>query len=175
MNGGGKEYALALFSIMLENDQPEQIYADIEFVDRVFKDNQEYIEFLVNPSISKSERIEDLRKAFEGQICETVFSFLNVIFEHRDMYVLLSAIDEFRTMYEQYMSIADAVVTSAVELTDDQKQRLVNKLTEVTGKTIRATYVIDKSIIGGLSVAVDGRNYDGSVRKNLNNLKEVMS
>ena len=73
------------------------------------------------------------------------------------------------------MSIADAVITSAVELTDDEKHRLERKLTDVTGKKIRASYVIDKSIIGGVSIAVDGKNYDGSVRKNLKNLKEVMS
>lgn len=175
MNGGGKEYALALFSIMLENEHHDDIYNDIELVDAVFKENPEYIEFLINPSIPKSERVGDLRRVFEDKVCEPVFSFLNVIFEHRDMYVLISAIDEFRSMYENYMSIADAVITSAVELTDDEKHRLERKLTDVTGKKIRASYVIDKSIIGGVSIAVDGKNYDGSVRKNLKNLKEVMS
>lgn len=175
MNGGGKEYALALFSIMVENGNPEEIYSDIELVGQVFSSNQEYIEFLVNPSIPKSERLEDMRRLFEGRLSETVFSFLNVIFEHRDMYVLLSAIDEFKSMYENYMNIADAIVTSAVELTDEQKQRLITKLEGVTGKTIRAEYIVDKSIIGGISISVDGKNYDGSVRKNLKNLKEVMS
>ena len=55
------------------------------------------------------------------------------------------------------------------------KSTLVKKLSEVTGKTVRASYVIDKDLLGGLSVSVDGRHYDGSVRKNLKNIKEVIS
>lgn len=175
MNGSGKEYASALFSIILEGADAKDIYSDIETVDRLFRENPEYIDYLVNPSIPKSERINNLRQTFDGQVCDPVFAFLSVIMEHRDMKVLLSAIDEFRTMYEYYMNIADAVVTSAVELTEDEKKKLINKLSAVTGKSIRATYVIDKSLIGGLSVTVDGKLYDGSVKKNLKNLKEVMS
>ena len=176
MNGGGKEYASALFSIVLENEnQVSDIYNDIETVDKLIKDNPEYVDYLINPSIPKSERKKNLSDTFDGKVCDPVFAFLNVIMEHRDMKVLLSAIEEFRTMYEYYMNIADAVITSAVELTGEEKQKLISKLSRVTGKTIRPVYVIDKKLIGGLSVTVDGKFYDGSVRKNLKNLKEVMS
>ncbi|MBR1797117.1 MAG: ATP synthase F1 subunit delta [Clostridiales bacterium] len=175
MNGNGKEYAIALFSIMLESDPEGRIYEDLNLVDRSIKENPDYLEFLVNPAIPKSERIESLRGVFEGRVCESVYSFLNVICEHRDMYVLFSAINEFRGLYEDYMNMADAMITSAVELTDDEKRRLVSKLSEVTGKKIRATYTIDKELIGGVSVTVDGKHFDGSVRKNLKNIKEVIS
>lgn len=175
MRGGGKEYALALFSIVLESREPAQIYSDMEMIEALIKENPEYIDYLVNSSIPKSERVNNLRQTFEGSVCEPVFAFLNVLLEHRDINVLLSAIEEFRSLYEDYMNVADAVVTSAVELTDEQKNKLTAKLSAVTGRKIRATYVIDGSIIGGLSVTVDGRLYDGSIRKNLKNLKEVMS
>lgn len=175
MNGNGKEYAIALFSIMLESDQDHQISKDLDMVYKTVKDNPEYVEFLINPSIPKSERIRSLQEVFEGNVCDTVYSFLNVICEHQDTYALFNAIEEFRILYEDYMNIADAVVTSAVELTNAQKAKLTAKLSAVTGKTIRAEYVIDKSIIGGVAVTVDGKNFDGSVRKNLKNIKEVIS
>lgn len=175
MRGGGKEYASALFSVALETGDPQEIYRDVETLDGLIKENPEYVDYLVNPSIPKSERVKSISDTFEGRVCDQVFSFLLVVMEHRDMKILLSAIDEFRSMYEYYMNIADAVVTSAVELTEEEKKKLIVKLSSVTGKSIRATYVVDKDIIGGISVTVDGRIYDGSVRKNLNNLKEVMS
>ena len=175
MNGNDKEYAIALFSLMLESDEVDKVIPDIDLVDTLFKENPEYIDYLSNPSVPKSERIESLRSVFEGQVCDHVYSFLNVICEHRDMHVLFSAISEFRKMYEDYMHIADAVITSAVELTDEQKARLTAKLTKVTGKTIKPQYVIDKGLIGGISVTVDGKHFDGSVRKNLKNIKEVIS
>lgn len=175
MRGNGKEYAVALFSIALESEDQAQIYGDMEYLKELVNDNPEYIDYLVNSSIPKSERVNNLREVFEGRVCDPVFAFLNVLLEHRDINVLLSAIDEFRSLYEDYMNVADAVVTSVVELTDEQKHKLISKLSLVTGRRIRATYVIDSSLIGGLSVTVDGRLYDGSIKKNLNNLKEVMS
>ena len=175
MRGNGKEYAVALFSIALESEQHAQIYGDMEYLKELVNDNPEYIDYLVNSSIPKSERVNNLREVFEGRVCDPVFAFLNVLLEHRDINVLLSAIDEFRSLYEDYMNVADAVVTSVVELTDEQKKKLISKLSLVTGRRIRATYVIDSSLIGGLSVTVDGKLYDGSIKKNLNNLKEVMS
>ena len=175
MRGNGKEYAVALFSIALESEQHAQIYGDMEYLKELVNDNPEYIDYLVNSSIPKSERVNNLREVFEGRVCDPVFAFLNVLLEHRDTNVLLSAIDEFRSLYEDYMNVADAVVTSVVELTDEQKKKLISKLSLVTGRRIRATYVIDSSLIGGLSVTVDGKLYDGSIKKNLNNLKEVMS
>lgn len=175
MRGNGKEYAVALFSIALESEEHAQIYGDMEYLKELVNDNPEYIDYLVNSSIPKSERVNNLREVFEGRVCDPVFAFLNVLLEHRDSNVLLSAIDEFRSLYEDYMNVADAVVTSVVELTDEQKKKLISKLSLVTGRRIRATYVIDSSLIGGLSVTVDGKLYDGSIKKNLNNLKEVMS
>lgn len=175
MRGNGKEYAVALFSIALESEAHAQIYGDMEYLKELVNDNPEYIDYLVNSSIPKSERVNNLREVFEGRVCDPVFAFLNVLLEHRDTNVLLSAIDEFRSLYEDYMNVADAVVTSVVELTDEQKKKLISKLSLVTGRRIRATYVIDSSLIGGLSVTVDGKLYDGSIKKNLNNLKEVMS
>ena len=175
MNGNGKEYAIALFSVMLETGTEDKVAGDLNFIDRTFKENPEYIDYLNNPSIPKSERIESLKSTFEDSVCESVFAFLNVICEHRDMSVLFSSVEEFNTMYDDYKHIATAVITSAVELSDDQKKRLVSKLSEVTGKNIHAEYEIDKNIIGGLSVVVDGKHFDGSVRKNLKNIKEVIS
>ena len=172
MRGNGKEYAVALFSIALESEQHAQIYDDMEYLKELVNDNPEYIDYLVNSSIPKSERVNNLREVFEGRVCDPVFAFLNVLLEHRDSNVLLSAIDEFRSLYEDYMNVADAVVTSVVELTDEQKKKLISKLSLVTGRRIRATYVIDSSLIGGLSVTVDGKLYDGSIKKNLNILKE---
>ena len=114
MRGNGKEYAVALFSIALESDDHANIYSDMETVEALIKENPEYIDYLINSSIPKSERVNNLRETFEGRVCDPVFAFLNILLEHRDINVLLSAIDEFRSLYEDYMNVADAVVTSVV-------------------------------------------------------------
>lgn len=175
MNGNAKEYALAIFAIALENDSMDQVHEDLVLVKDALRENPEYKEFLINPSIPKSERAQSIAVVFENRVCDDVFALLNIICDHGDIFTLEPAIDEFNSMYENFTRHAKAVVTSAVELTDEEKAKLVKKLCEVTKKNVDAEYVIDKSLIGGLIVDVDGKLYDGSVRKNLNNIKEVIS
>ena len=175
MNGNAKEYALAMFAIALENESMAQVHDDLDVIREVIDENPEYIEYLVNPAVSKSERTNSLSAVFEGKVCEDVFAFLNILCDHGDTYILGDCVEEFNAMYEDYMRFSKAVVTSAVELSDDQKSRLITKISAVTGKRVEAEYVIDKALIGGISVEVDGKLFDGSVRKNLNNIKEVIS
>jgi len=175
MNGNGKEYALALFSIALENENIEVIHSDLCSVKEAVDSNPEYLEYLINPAVPKSERIENLGVVFEGRVCEDVFAFLNVICEHGDLYALHTVFEEFDSMYQDYMKYAKAVITSAVELSDEQKAKLLAKLSRVTKKRIEAEYIIDKNLMGGITVEVDGKFYDGSVRKNLKNIKEEIS
>ena len=63
---------------------------------------------------------------------------------------------------------------SAVPLTDGEVNALRTKLKKITGKRIELLFEIDPSVIGGLIVRVDGRVIDASVRKDLDNLRELM-
>lgn len=175
MNGNGKEYALAMFGIALENDAMDAIYEDLKVVEEAIVKNPEYIEFLINPAIPKSERLKSIADVFEGRVVEDVFAFLSIIVEHEDTYCLKEAIVEFTDMYEDYKKYATALITSAVELTREQKDRLIQKLSKATGKRVVPTYEIKKDLIGGVMVEIDGQFFDGTVKKNLRSIKEVMS
>lgn len=63
---------------------------------------------------------------------------------------------------------------SAVPLTDGEVNALRTKLKKITGKRIELLFEIDPSVIGGLIVRVDGCVIDASVRKDLDNLRELM-
>ena len=175
MNGNAKEYALAMFAIALENDSMESIHSDFLVLREAFNENPGFAEYLINPAIPKSERVANIEEVFKDNVCEDVFALINIIADHGDIYTLVPAIEEFNLMFEDHMRYAKAVVTSAVDLTEEEKEKLMVKLRAVTNKNVDATYVIDKSLIGGLVVDVDGKIFDGSVRKNLNNIKEVIS
>lgn len=59
-------------------------------------------------------------------------------------------------------------------LTDGEVHALRTKLKKITGKRIELLFEIDPSVIGGLIVRVDGCVIDASVRKDLDNLRELM-
>lgn len=175
MNTTGREYAIALFETAYESGNIDDIRTDVRAIYKLLKKMPEYIEFLSNPGIPKSERMEALREAFEGKVDDVVYAFLAVMTEGADMGSFKEAYKEFEHMYEDYKRFTYAVITSAVELTDEEKAKLVAKLESVTGKTVRPKYKIDPALMGGITVTADGMFFDGSVRKNLKNLEKEIS
>ena len=66
-------------------------------------------------------------------------------------------------------------MTSAVELTEGEKAKLIEKLSQKLGRTIHLECAVDPSLLGGLVVNVDGKVIDGSLRSKLQEIKEVMT
>lgn len=85
MNTTGREYALALFETAYESGNIDDIRKNIRSLKRLFKEMPDYIEFLSNPGIPKSERMDALREAFEGKVDDVLYSFLAVMTERADM------------------------------------------------------------------------------------------
>ena len=175
MTTTGREYALALFETAYESGNIDGIRDDIRAINKLLKKMPDYIEFLSNPGIPKKERMDALRTAFEGKVDDVVYAFLAVMTEGADMASFFDSYKEFEHMYEDYKRFTYAEITSAVELTDEEKAKLIAKLESITGKTVRPKYKIDPALMGGITVTADGMFFDGSVRKNLKNLEKEIS
>ena len=70
--------------------------------------------------------------------------------------------------------MAQARIVSAVELSAAQKRALVEKLERQSGKRVEPEYIVDETLLGGLVVEMEGRVLDGSLKKDLQQVKEVI-
>ena len=61
---------------------------------------------------------------------------------------------------------------SAVPLNDTSREKLLAKLQEMTGKTVRLTAKVDPSILGGLRLDLNGTRLDGTVQHRLERLRD---
>ena len=73
------------------------------------------------------------------------------------------------------LGIVEAEVTSARPLTEAESRELLAEVSRVTGKQVSAQYKIDPSLIGGAAIRVGSTVYDGSVRGQLQKMKEQLS
>ena len=81
----------------------------------------------------------------------------------------------FRRELDDRMGVADAQVSSARELTATEKKDLEKQLVAVTGRKVRATYGQDASLLGGAIVRVGSTIYDGSVRGQLEKIRQQIA
>lgn len=170
-----REYGEALFALALETQAVDAFEEALTLVEATLTEHPDYVEFLASPAVPLSERLAAVEEAF-GKYCpEYVVSFLQLLCEHGKVREVLDCIAHFRRLATAAQNRAVAVITSAVALSDSQKTALCEKLAKKIGKQIDPHYQIDDSLIGGVRIEVDGHTIDGSVRRRLGELKEVMS
>ena len=73
------------------------------------------------------------------------------------------------------MGFAEAQISSARELGDAEKRNLEAQIARVTGMKVRAQYGLDQSLLGGAVVRIGSTIYDGSVKGQLERIKEAIS
>lgn len=169
------EYADALFALAMENESVKEYSEALDIVLKVMIENPEYTDFLASPDIPKQERVGAIESAFGGSIPETVVSFLCLLCDRGRIHTLKECISDYKKLSDAADGVSTAEVISAVELTDDEKTALKSKLEDLCGHKIELDCSVDKSLIGGVRVTVDGRVIDGSVKQKLHELKGAMN
>ncbi len=170
-----KEYANALFMIASENNCAEDFSKHLGIIDETVKENPEYLNFLESPAIPLSERLSAIDVAFGKSSPEYIVSFLKILVENGRIITLRECITEFNELLRLSANRIVAKVYYVEPLSDEQKKALTDKLGAVSGKTVDAVYIQDKSLIGGIKVVMDDKTIDGSIANRLKKAKGVIS
>ena len=170
-----KEYGAALFALALEKENKLGFYEALQVVEAAFSENPMYVDLLLSPSISLSERILALEEAFAQSLPEEVLIFLKLLVEKGRIGLFSEAVLEYKNLLNASMHTFKAVIKSAVELTEEEKSALIKKLEKSQNGTVLAEFEIDPALIGGVVVEMDGKILDGSIRHRLHLVKEVLN
>ena len=169
-----KEYGEAIFALAMENNALDEYGEALDTISAAFNDAPDYVSLLASPSVPKSERINAIQAAF-ASLPEHIVSFTSLLCERGRIREFNECVKEYKALCDASRQLSTAIVTSSVELTENEKQKLTDKLEKRAGKSVLAEYRIDKSLIGGLIIEMDGTVLDGSIKSRLKEVKEVIS
>jgi len=130
-------------------------------------------EILLDPSILKEQKLKvlDAIAAKMGMLPQ-VRNLIAVITEHQRLPELNEIVTEYAALAEQDAGWTDAEITSARTLNPEDRAALEAQAGKLAGGRIRASYREDSSLLGGAIVKVGSTVYDGSVRGQLQQLKQ---
>ena len=175
MISSSNDYANALFMIGMENGLLDEFYDDLSVVRKVFRENKEYSDLIISPNIKKSERMAAIDAAFGGRVNDYILNFLKVLCEHNKISLLEESVSDFRALKRSAENRVTARVYTAVPLSGEQERRLKSNLEAKFGGTVKIKTMIDSKMLGGVKVEIDGKVIDGSIKKQLHDIKEVIS
>jgi F-type H+-transporting ATPase subunit delta len=168
-----RAFAEVVFARRLDADKA---ITSLESMEQILAASHELRTLLQNPSVTAEQKLK-LLDALTQRIAapKEVRNFLAILVEHQRLGGFAEMVREIKEQVNQRLGIADAEVTSARELGAEEKRMLEAQIAKTTGKTVRARYLQDPALMGGAIVRVGSTIYDGSVRGQLQRLKEQLA
>ncbi len=169
-----KRYSNALLKSAIDAGSLEKIYNDLIFVDETIRVNSQLKEFIENPVIKNQDKKDVINKLFSVHVEKITLDFLFVLIDSGRIDIFGEVLNQFFIKYNVQNNIVKPVIISAVELNENQKMLLAEKLEKKLLKKIMPKYAVDSNIIGGLIVEIGDKTIDCSLKTKFYNMKQQL-
>ena len=165
-----QRYAKAVLSLAQDQDKTEVVNAEMMLVSSTLAQNKNLLDLLKSPALNAEAKRNSLRAIFRetGKITQGLF---DILLENKRIDILDQVAEKYVLLYNKKNNIRDAVVTTAVPLTEEMEQKVLAKVKELTGGNASLKNEIDQSILGGFILRVGDLQYNASIAGNLDRLK----
>ena len=170
----GSVYGEALYDLASAEGLGEKISEELTVLRESFDREPGLIRLLGVPNISKQERCQILDECFRGRIAPYTLNFMKILTEKGYIRHFSDCCCAYREQYNADNGILPVTAMTAVPLSDDQKKRLTEKLTKLTGKTIELHCRIDPNCLGGMRLDYDGKRLDDTVSHRLEAVRSAL-
>ena len=167
-------YSGALFEAARERGELEEVLSDLgEFV-AALRESEELRLFYYGGQVPERQKRRALDGLTEGMKTSTT-NFLKVLVDNGREEILEEVLGRYEQLVKEHLGRIEVGVTTAVELSPDQLDRLKERLEEtLEGKEVVLETNVDPELIGGVVFRFGGRMMDGSIRGRLESLREGM-
>ncbi|HKP68378.1 MAG TPA: ATP synthase F1 subunit delta [Pyrinomonadaceae bacterium] len=170
-----RRYATALADVVTKSGEIEPVRNELRVWEQIMTANVDLQNAVRNPAIPLSSKEKVLNALIEkARPSRTTANFLRVLLRNGRLTELTEINAKLETVLEERSGSVVAEVTSARDLSGAQQNELKSNLEKLTGKQVKLNFAIDPAIIGGVVTRVGSTVYDGSVKSQLENLKEEM-
>jgi F-type H+-transporting ATPase subunit delta len=167
-------YAEALFEAARDRDELEEVLSDLGDFTGALHESEELRLFFYGGQIPERQKRRALDGLTEGMKTSTT-NFLKVLVDNGREEILEEVLARYEELVKEHLGKIEVEVTTAVDLSDDQLDRLKERLGGVLeAREIILETNVDPGLIGGAVFRFGGRLMDGSIRGRLQSLREGM-
>ncbi|MGC1966632.1 MAG: ATP synthase F1 subunit delta [Candidatus Acidiferrales bacterium] len=174
MSAVAERYAAALADVVMERkgapDIPEGL---VQFVDLFFS-SADLRNALESPAVDREVKIKIVDEVAEKmKLNDAVRNFICVVVDNRRTHMLREIVELLSVELNRRQHIVKLEVTSARKLDEGERKRLIEVFKgDDPKRKVGASFAEDETLLGGVVVRVGSTVYDGSVREQLNRLRE---
>ena len=170
-----KVYGDALFEAAREAGRMDDMYEEVLELRKLLQANEELQKMMENPKVIREDKENVIETVFRGRISDEIVELMKLMIAKGRYSNIESVFDYFIGLVKEEKKIGIAYVTTAVELTDGQKDEIVRRLLETTRyESFEMNYAVDASLIGGMVIRIGDRVVDSSIKTKLYELSKSL-
>lgn len=168
-----KNYSKALVEMVRDNVISfEDLSKDLATVSEILETSQDLRLTLENPTVSEEVKSQIVEEVFKNEVHPQVVSFLKVLIDKNRFSEFSQIKADYEIKLDDVNKIQAVEITSAVELSEEYRERILQKLSEKLQKNIRPNWKVDENIIAGLIYRINDNVIDTSIKSKLDKLNK---
>lgn len=167
-----RRYASALLLSATEAGMSETFERDFATILRHVDVSPDLRMLLRSPVIESWRKKRVFDEVFGPQVAPTTLGFFGLVADKGREAYLRDIIAEYNNLLDKRRGVVRAIITSAVELDEATRNKVVEGLAASTKRTVIATWKTDPAVLGGIVVRIGDTVLDGTIRHQLVELKE---
>lgn len=171
-----RRYASALADVIVKGGEEGAVQVELDEWERMISANEPLLEAFSNPTVAYEQKRSVLEELItRTKIRPTTANFLRILLKNQRLAELPQMNAKLLEVLDERTGIVSAEVVSARPVADATKGLLEEKLGQLTGKKPRLSFNTDESLLGGIVTRIGSTIYDGSVRNQLDRLREELA
>ena len=169
-------YAKALLDVSRQEGDPPAVERELEAFASLAAGHDQLARVFASPAIAAPRKVALVGALTERAGTGPIVRKLLLLLAGRDRLALLpDLLDEYRARLLDFQNVVRAEVTSAAPLPAGAAEAIGRAIEQRTGRRVSMTAGVDAALIGGVVTRIGSVVYDGSVKRQLEKMKDVLT
>jgi F-type H+-transporting ATPase subunit delta len=170
-----KRYARAFFEIAAKEKKLEQYYIELNKFSSIIAENKALLEFLSNPIFEQENKKAVIEKII-GKLgfANITVNFLKLLVDKKRIDSLSDIEACYRQLMDEALKKVRVTLKTAFPLSEKLQDYINSNMEKITGRKVEITVETDSGLLGGIVIGVGDTLYDGSVKNQLNSMRNLL-
>ena len=167
-------YAKAMYDIANEENSINEVYKDMNFINELSSGSLDFKNLLSNSQINFQDK-KKLILSLINQSNALTEKLIDLLIHNKRVKIIGDIASSFIQLYNKHNNIKEATIITASPINNQLESKILSMINIKDAKSVNLTNVVNPNIIGGFIIRFDGKEYNASVKQNLNNLKTELT
>lgn len=174
MSQVAKRYARAMFEVASAQGAVDRVEEELFALAQTITSSPQLGQWLAHPHVTGEQKKEAFRPVL-SKVMEITGNLLFLLIDRHRESELPAIAAAYKQLADEARGTADAEVTTATPMAEEDQKRLAAVFEKILGKKVRIIHQVDPEILGGVIVRIGDRLYDGSLKTKLHHFQRKLA